>query len=67
MARPLALEDYERGLVFGGGVDFLVCEGFGAVNLDARYTRGVSRVTGDLDWKNEAPSRMVGWTFAPSW
>ena len=61
------LEDYERGLVLSGGVDLLVRRGLGAIHLDVRDTRGLSRVSGDLAWKNEALSAMLGWTFAPRW
>ena len=57
------LRDYERGLVIGGGVDVAVFGGSGAIRLDARYTRGLSRVSGTGDVKNRAFSLMLGYSM----
>lgn len=61
------LRDYEQGLVVSGGIDLLVLRNMGALNLDARYTKGLSRVSGNREWKNEAFSLMLGWEFSPRW
>ncbi len=57
------LRDYERGLVLGGGVDVVVLGGSGAIRLDARYTRGLSRVSGGADVRNRAFSLMLGYAL----
>lgn len=60
------LRDYEQGLVLGGGLDLGVLGGAGAVNLDARYTRGLTRISegsDGLDIKNQALSVMLGYSF----
>lgn len=61
------LKDYEVGAAFGGGLDFAVLGGLGALNLDARVTQGLSRIndTGDgsPDVKNRVISVMLGYSF----
>ena len=57
------LEDYEMGLVIGGGLDFPVLSR-GGINLDVRYNRGLSRLAtlddgGDV--KNSAFTAMLGY------
>lgn len=60
------LEDYEQGIVLGGGLDFVVLGGLGAINVDARYTRGLSRLStfdSGPDVKNESFTAMLGYSF----
>lgn len=55
------LRDYDQGIVFGGGVDFGFA-GIGALNLDARFERGLARITKNgEDVKNQAFTLMLGW------
>lgn len=59
------LRDYEQGLALGGGFDFLVGS-LGAINIDARLTRGLSRLStgeADGDVKNDVFSLMLGYRF----
>lgn len=56
------LKEYEQGLVLGGGVDVPIL-GMGAINIDARYTRGLSRLTEDNEIHNRAFSIMLGYSF----
>ncbi len=56
------LKDYEQGLVFGGGIDVPVMS-FGSVNVDARYTHGLSRLAENGDVHNRAFSVMLGYSF----
>ncbi len=59
------LRDYERGLVVGGGIDLAVGS-MGAVNIDARLTRGLSRLSEGQDGpdvKNQAFSVMLGYSL----
>lgn len=61
------LRSYEQGLALGGGVDIAVLGGMGAINIDARLTRGLSRINEDADGnaevKNQAFSVMLGYSF----
>ena len=61
------LRDYELGAAFGGGVDFVILGGIGAINLDARVTQGLSRINetedGTLDVRNRVLSLMLGYSF----
>lgn len=61
------LRDYELGAAFGGGVDFVILGGIGAINLDARVTQGLSRINetedGSLDVRNRVLSMMLGYSF----
>lgn len=61
------LRDYEQGIVLGGGLDFAVSGGSGAINLDARVTQGLSRINenadGSVDVKNRVFSVMLGYSF----
>ena len=57
--------DREQGLVLGAGVDVPVF-GIGAVNVDARFTRGLSRVAQGDDIRNRALSVMLGYSFGLS-
>lgn len=54
------LKDYDQGIVFGGGLDFALA-GIGALNLDARFERGLARIAEDADLKNQAFTLMLGW------
>lgn len=56
------LRDYEQGVVVGAGFDFPVM-GIGALNLDARYTRGLSRLYESGEIRNSAFSVMLGYSF----
>ena len=60
------LRNYETGLVVGGGLDMAVLGGAGALTLDARLTRGLSRLSAGQDGvevKNQAFSAVLGYTF----
>ena len=60
------LRQHETGLVVGGGVDMSVLGGAGALNLDLRLTRGLSRLQiseGGPDVRNQAFSVMLGYSF----
>jgi hypothetical protein len=62
------LRSYEQGLVLGGGLDLNVFSGLGAVNLDARLTRGLSRLgKGDSSegLKNQSITLMLGYAINP--
>jgi hypothetical protein len=56
------LKDNEQGLVLGGGFDVPLF-GVGAIGLDARYTRGLSRLADDDEIRNRALSVMLNWSF----
>jgi len=58
-----AMEKADRGIVFGGGLDFTI-RGLGGLNLDARLVRGLARLqkgTTGSDIKNQAFSLMLGY------
>lgn len=58
-----AMEKADRGVVFGGGLDFTV-RGLGALNLDARLVRGLARLrtgTTGTDIRNQAFTLMLGY------
>ncbi len=58
------LRDYEQGLVIGGGLDLDVLGGFGSLNLDARLTRGLSRLSDGSDGvKNQSFTLMLGYAL----
>ena len=61
------IRDYEQGIVLGGGLDFAVFGGMGAINLDARVTQGLSRINenpdGTMEVKNRVFSVMLGYSF----
>lgn len=56
------VEKAEQGLVLGGGVELRIAN-MGAVTLDGRLVRGLSRI-GDPDIRNQAVSFMVGYSLA---
>ena len=59
------VRNHEMGFVLGGGLGFQVM-GIGAVSLDARFTRGLSKVgEGEkaLNIRNQASSLMLGYSF----
>lgn len=61
------LRSYETGLVLGGGIDFVIPGSLGAINLDARYTGGLSKVgegADALDVRNQAFTVMLGYAFS---
>jgi len=58
-----AMAKADRGVVGGGGLDFIV-PGFGGINLDLRVVRGLSRLTTGstgADVKNQSVSLMLGY------
>ena len=60
------LNSYETGLVLGGGVAAAVLSGRGAISLDLRLTRGLSRLSEGMDGpdvRNQAFTAMLGYTF----
>lgn len=56
------LKDYEQGIVLGGGFDVPLF-GMGSIGIDARYTRGLSRLAENDEIRNRALSVMLGWSF----
>lgn len=60
------LRDYEQGIVGGAGLEFRFPRGMGAVTLDGRLVRGLTRITEDEDSpKNQSVSLMLGYSFTP--
>lgn len=60
------LRDYEQGLMVGAGFAIPVFQGIGAVTVDARYARGLTRLAeGDEGpaIKNRALSVLLGYRF----
>lgn len=63
------VRDYETGFTIGGGTDIVVIPGHGGLNLDVRYTRGLTRITEDPDGgdapdvTNQAFTVMLGYSF----
>jgi len=58
-----AMQKADRGVVGGGGLDFIV-PGFGGTNLDLRVVRGLTRLTTGstgADVKNQSVSLMLGY------
>jgi len=58
-----AMQKADRGVVGGGGLDFIV-PGFGGINLDLRVVRGLTRLTTGstgADVKNQSVSLMLGY------
>jgi hypothetical protein len=56
------LKDFEQGLVLGGGIDIPIFS-IGSLNLDARYTHGLSRLANEGEIRNRALSVMLGYSF----
>jgi hypothetical protein len=62
-----AMKSADKGIIFGGGLGISVGS-VGSVNLDARFIRGLDRLTEDAsgaDIKNQAFSLMLGYSFSP--
>lgn len=60
------LRNYEQGVAFGGGLDLHILGDIGALNLDARVTRGLSRLaqsSGGPDVKNQSVTLMLGYSL----
>ena len=57
------LKDYELGFVVGLGTDLRLFGGLGALNLDARLTQGLSRLSEDSEIANQAFTLMLGYRF----
>ena len=57
------IRDYEQGVTVGGGLDIVVLEGLGAVSLDGRYIRGLSRLSQDGEVKNQGFALLLGYSF----
>lgn len=60
------LRDFEQGIMIGGGFAFEVIRGIGAVTLDARYARGLTRLSEAEDGpeiQNRALSVLLGYRF----
>jgi hypothetical protein len=60
------LRNFEQGIMFGAGVAFEVIQGLGAITLDARYARGLSRLSDDANGpeiQNRALSLLLGYRF----
>jgi len=60
------IQDYEMGMIIGGGLDLPIFELGAGLNLDIRYNRGLSRLT-RVDEngvvKNSAWTMMLGYFF----
>jgi hypothetical protein len=56
------LKEYEQGLVLGGGFDMPIMR-IGSINIDARFTRGLSRLSEGDEVRNRALSVMLGYSF----
>lgn len=62
------IRSYDMGIVLGAGLDFVLPRRIGVVNLDARYTGGLSKIgegADALDIRNRAFSLMLGYSFGP--
>lgn len=60
------LRDYEQGVVGGAGLELRVPGGMGAVTLDSRFTRGLTRISEDEGSpRNQSISLMLGYSFTP--
>lgn len=60
------LKEFERGVMFGAGFAFEVIRGIGAVTLDARYARGLTRLSdtgAGPEIRNRALSLLLGYRF----
>lgn len=62
------VEDYETGMVAGAGVDIALPGGVATLNLDGRYTRGLTRVARgpdgeDVETSNRGFTLMLGLGF----
>lgn len=60
------LREFEQGIMIGGGFAFEVIRGIGAVTLDARYARGLTRLSEAEDGpeiQNRALSVLLGYRF----
>ncbi len=58
------LRDYELGATMGGGFELRVLGGAGAITVDARLTRGLSRIQeGGNDVRNESFTAFLGYSF----
>ena len=60
------LKDYELGMVVGAGLDVGVLGGMGAITLDFRLTRGLSRISEGLtgpEVRNQTFNAVLGYTF----
>ena len=59
------LKEYELGLAVGGGLDVFVLGGSGAINVDARLTRGLSRLSEEAggEVKNQSFTLLLGYAF----
>jgi hypothetical protein len=63
------LRSFEQGVMLGGGVAFEAIRGLGAITLDARYARGLSRLSESSDGpeiQNRALSLLLGYRFGLS-
>lgn len=57
------VRDYEQGLTLGGGFDVVVLGGLGAVSIDGRYIRGLSRLGESGDVHNQGYAVTLGYSF----
>ncbi|CAN5872918.1 porin family protein [soil metagenome] len=60
------LRNFEQGVMFGGGFAFEVLRGIGGVTVDARYARGLTRLSEGEDGpqiQNRALSVLLGYRF----
>lgn len=58
------LRSFEQGMMVGGGVAFDLVRGLGALTLDARYARGLSRLSEQADGpeiQNRSFSLLLGY------
>jgi hypothetical protein len=57
------LRDYEQGMAVGGGLDLVVLRGLGAISLEGRYIRGLSRLSENGEVKNQGYALTLGYSF----
>jgi hypothetical protein len=60
------LRSFEQGIMVGAGLIFEVIPGIGAITVDARYARGLTRLSEDADGpeiQNRAVSVLLGYRF----
>lgn len=61
------LRSFEQGIMVGAGLSFEVVPGTGGITLDARYARGLTRLSEEADGpeiQNSALSVLLGYRFA---
>jgi hypothetical protein len=50
-------------MAVGGGLDLVVLRGLGAISLEGRYIRGLSRLSENGEVKNQGYALTLGYSF----